>query len=255
MPREAVRNPATEAKSNKNNTAIEKPPTPLPPENHKTTNDGKNTQPKEHATNSTNNIVTIGQNGSTKDIWDRLAIVATLIVAALTVALAYIAWIQAQAAMKSAQAVINTERPWFAVIIEPIKTDQWIFHIKVVNKGRTPGILNDMFSETIFHEQPDNLPLPPNYKTPCFGPNDSFFQPDRECVEQYEFSPVRMIDEHRKSPNHSQTSLLIIYGKVTYADTFNRRITHETRWCYFWDECRSDWSRCGPKDYSGHSDH
>jgi hypothetical protein len=81
----------------------------------------------------------------------------------------------ADAAKLNAQALINTERPWFVVTVEHSMGHPGFYNLKITNKGRTPGILEEIFVEKCFIENPSNLPSPPSYSSGCIGPNDNLF--------------------------------------------------------------------------------
>jgi hypothetical protein len=200
-----------------------------------------------------------------KDRWDKAYIVLTGALVLVGIFTFGAIWYQAfktrdaaKASLLNVQHLVNCERPWFSVSFHWSHRD-WCSHLLVINKGRTPGILQEMFAEPVFCERPDNLKVPPVYSEPCVGPDDTFFAPGDDYEEPYAYIPSRMVEGHRKDPNSSQTDLLVVYGKVTYTDTLSDRIhdgvIHETRWCYFWDGKRSKWVRCGPKEYSGHRDY
>jgi hypothetical protein len=69
----------------------------------------------------------------------------------------------ADAALLNAQAVINAERPWIVVTVErKAETDTFIFKGK--NLGRTPAAIMSDWTEHRFADDPENLPVPPQYK-------------------------------------------------------------------------------------------
>lgn len=170
--------------------------------------------------------------------------------------------VAADAAKLNAQALINAERPWFVVEIEHWTDNPEYYRIKVTNRGRTPGILEEVFVEKCFIQNPSDLPLPPSYSNGCIGPDDNFFGPGRDpYIIAPPFNPTMELKDWRDSPNNSQTVLRVAYGKMTYRDTLSgnesSEIIHETRWCYYWLENgnQAKWVRCGPRDYTGHRDY
>lgn len=165
---------------------------------------------------------------------------------------------QADAALLNAKALIASERPWFVSSVEIDDKELGLWKVRIVNKGRTPGHLNAMFSEHTFVDIPDNLPIPPKYESFCYVPDTRFFATgesftDRERIPG--FKPDFFIENERKN----QTDTLVIYGRVIYSDTFMwgspDEIIHETRWCYFYQP--PPYNRfvpCGPKEYNGYRD-
>jgi hypothetical protein len=165
----------------------------------------------------------------------------------------------AKASLMNVQALIKSERPWFIATFEPSAEDSTVYRLRIMNKGNTPGILEEMFAETTFAERPDTLPVPPTFSNPCIAPNDSLFSRNDFYVVPYDYKPSMMLSQHLSNANHRPTDLLVVYGKLTYADIFpendSGRIVHETRWCFFWFEKERRRVRCGPREYSGHRDY
>jgi hypothetical protein len=165
----------------------------------------------------------------------------------------------AKAALKNVEALIKSERPWFVATVEPSAENPTTYRLRIENKGKTPGILNEMFAESTFAERPDSLPLPPTYRSPCIAPNDNLFSQNDSYVVPYDYKPSAMVGQWLSSANHSPTDSLVIYGKLTYTDSFpeteSGQTMHETRWCFFWFEKQRRWVRCGPREYSGHRDY
>jgi hypothetical protein len=167
--------------------------------------------------------------------------------------------IAADAALLNAQAVINAERPWFVVTIELHMGYPGFYNIKITNKGRTPGILEEVFVETYFIENPSDLPSPPLYSNGCIGPNDNLFVTGDSYTIPPHFNASLEIEERRKSPNNNPTDLRIAYGKLTYSDRLigdkSSEIIHETRWCFYWFQAEKRWVRCGSDEYMRHNDY
>lgn len=184
---------------------------------------------------------------------------ATLAIAVYAVKQTNATKIAAEAAKLNAQALINSERPWFVPIVEQSMEDSALYHIKITNKGRTPGILGDVYAEHIFVDSIQRLPSPPIYKTGCFGPNDNFFVNGDSWLIPPGYPPDRMLEVYRTDINHSQVDFLVIYGKLDYRDTLAEGIPnemiHETRWCYYWNQGETRWVRCGSDEYTGHRDY
>ncbi|MGA2148103.1 MAG: hypothetical protein ABSH49_24405 [Bryobacteraceae bacterium] len=165
--------------------------------------------------------------------------------------------IAANAAMLNAQAVIDAERPWFVAAVERSGENPGLYRIRITNRGRSPAQLYEIFAEHALVDRPENLPVPPRYQSLCLLPDSRFFASgdsftDREHLEG--FNPEFMIEHESKS----QFDFLIVYGKVTYKDTFTggraNEVIHETRWCYAYQAPQQRFVPCGPDEYNGYRD-
>jgi hypothetical protein len=163
----------------------------------------------------------------------------------------------ANAALLSAKAVLASERPWFVTSVVQDDDNPILWKIRIMNRGRTPGHMNVMFSEHIFVNNADNLPIPPRYESGCYIPDTRFLATgdsftDRERIPG--FNPDFAMEHERKN----QIDLLVIYGRVTYSDTFTwgtpEEIIHETRWCYLYLSDPSGFVPFGPYAYNGYRD-
>ena len=166
----------------------------------------------------------------------------------------------ARAALLSAQAVIDAERPWFVVSIEKSKPSFNFWRIRITNKGRTPGQLVELFEDRIFVDTPESLPLPPKYSSPTYAPDTSFFANGesftiRETYDDDGFLPKDIWEQQSKT----KLDFLVVYGKVSYKDTFTggrgNEILHETRFCYLWQGPQECFVPCGPAEYNGYRDY
>ena len=64
----------------------------------------------------------------------------------------------AKGAFLNAQAVINAERPWIVVIVEPVVGPMGGFNVNIKNKGRTPAIIRGHYMGCAAVENIDKLP-------------------------------------------------------------------------------------------------
>ncbi len=217
----------TENNQEKNSAPKNPPAPPSQVIHHQTHQNETETKPQANTAETPGDVITVNQDSPKKDWWDRAGILGGLFVAVMTFGLAILARSQAiaaksaaDAALLNAQAVINAERPWFVITIEgnpSWKADESrpLYNTRFTNKGRTPGVLNEMFQDYIFVESPNRLPSPPVYSTPCIGPNDTVFANGESYTITPAYAPNFMTEEWVKDTAHSPVDTLIVYGKLT----------------------------------------
>jgi hypothetical protein len=191
----------------------------------------------------------------------------------------------AQAALLSAQAVIDAERAWLTVsITDKLKplTDSpknraenerrqlsrllgedneagKIYFVSLRNQGRTPArILRGDFTHR-FVKTPDELPVPVSYSGPIILPDPTFIVSKEAFQIRPGINPYSILDEAKKKVAVGfSIEFLIFYGRIIYEDVFasgdGKKGVHETRWCfaYFLDG-RRHFVACGPAEYNGHT--
>ena len=164
----------------------------------------------------------------------------------------------AEAALLSAQAVINAERPWMTITIEPHPTLEGSYFYKITNKGRTPATIVEAYREIEYvAPTPDSLPIPPHYSSPMYVPPDNLRVTGEAWDDHPQFKPEGMdMQNVRRSGDHSQVGgmgSLCFYGQITYTDAFPDRngkpTSHYTRWCYVYDVFQKRFSPSGPREY------
>jgi hypothetical protein len=142
----------------------------------------------------------------------------------------------ANAALLNAQAVINAERPWLLVLIEPNSGPMGGFTIHVKNKGRTPAVATAVHMGCVAVEGTSALP-----KVPSYGPGRLL--QDRIVVADDAAWVIwfdrRMLmgflgaDFDRALAKKLQ---IFVFVAVFYRDLLNpsASLPHETRWvCLF----------------------
>lgn len=165
--------------------------------------------------------------------------------------------IAANAAQSSAQAVINSERPWIDVRVQPHPTIVGNYIFRAANTGRTPAVFRSGQAAYIFRSSPSSLPVPPLYDDYPFPiPNNSFLVHGEE-FEIYPHpgvSPESIIESRLKQGTLKADDVLIFYGRIIYDDVFEidkpGYIPHETRWCYACLENGRRFVRVGPDGYN-----
>ncbi|HEV3219608.1 MAG TPA: hypothetical protein VGZ48_07535 [Candidatus Acidoferrales bacterium] len=164
---------------------------------------------------------------------------------------------QVEAARLSAQAVINSERPWLIVNVNVDK--EKLFRFGCLNQGRTPAKIVSISAKTDFVESLDALPVPPDYISPVE-------MPDLDLIVRRDSFPIgKGIDPDSVIKNAGKNSVvgdsrefLIYYGNVIYRDTLypdsSPEGLHETRWCFVYQpNGETKFVRSGPKEYNGYT--
>jgi len=159
----------------------------------------------------------------------------------------------AEAARLSAQAVINSERPWITVTVDrdPEVTNRFFY--RITNKGRTPASVISAFSERRIVELPDNLPIPPTYSSPMYSPVDDLIVADGVWIDHPGFSAEAVIGHPQGARKmfESSAKFICFYGQITYRDSLGNGdfSEHYTRWCFAYDVFRKTMVASGPHEY------
>jgi hypothetical protein len=136
----------------------------------------------------------------------------------------------AKAALLSAQAVINAERPWLLVVIESVKGPMGGFNIFVKNKGRTPAMIVASHIGCVRVEDISHLPTEAPYGVGSMVQDLIVVPDERPLIRWFDGKHIKqMLGDVRLAYWEGRT---FIFGKVIYrdlADPTPDRI-HETRW-------------------------
>lgn len=161
----------------------------------------------------------------------------------------------ASAALLSARALINTERPWLVVTWASDKEIDGLFRFGCRNHGHTPGKVLSVSAAVCFVKRPSELEIPPDYSSPAAPPDlniivrkDSFSIAHGVNAEKY------ILDNRKKAQVDSSEEFLVYYGNVVYRDTLYPDLSpeglHETRWCFFYRPYEARFVRGGPDEYN-----
>ncbi|HWA93672.1 MAG TPA: hypothetical protein VG844_03655 [Terracidiphilus sp.] len=168
----------------------------------------------------------------------------------------------AAAALLRTQAVVEAERPWIVVTVEPFLTVENSFKVVAQNRGRTPAQLISTVDQIRVAVDESNLPDQPefseeelnNLESPMILlPGESVgirpFSRDEVntiCKTREEFERIELWEEK-----------IFLYGKVTYRELINspNSVDHETIWCcrYIHGESKSALVITGPPAYNHHT--
>jgi hypothetical protein len=177
----------------------------------------------------------------------------------LTAAAAYES---SQAAMWNAQAVINSERPWLLITVEPSLTAENRFTVKCKNRGRTPARIVASTDEIRIAVDESHLPKTPEYgdKEPSAPLDPIILLPGESTgLKQFSRDDVKGIcgSEEKFKQIETWEERIFIYGKVIYRDLIAppEKQTHETNWCCWFIHGRqkSGLVIAGPPEYNVHT--
>jgi hypothetical protein len=168
----------------------------------------------------------------------------------------------AQAALAQTQALVNSERPWVVVTIEPLRTKENTFRVMATNRGRTPAKIIGKINGVAIAADAKDLPQSPDYENPESNARpESMILLSGETAGILTFSrdEVRAIcktGEVFKQIELWQESIFV-YGRVAYMDLIappDQQI-HQTDWCcrYIHGEKNSALVIAGPQEYNKHT--
>jgi hypothetical protein len=144
------------------------------------------------------------------------------------------AGVAAEAAKLNAQAVINSERPWFLVSIQAVKEKPGTFSVQCFNAGRTPGTIES--GECCVSKHPATfVPQEKSILT------DPFILPQRNLIVTRDSFQIREIkpDSLISPEDHEgiEPKFLFVYGQIRYWGILGDKPgapLHGTWWCYIY---------------------
>jgi hypothetical protein len=170
--------------------------------------------------------------------------------------------VSAQAALLNAQAIIDAERPWLLISVEPSLGQENSFIVMVTNRGRSPASIAGTSEQFRIAVDETHLPASPEYAnaqpTPPLLPiillpgetsGIKTFSRDEArgvCQSDEQFKKIEGWDEK-----------IYLFGKITYRDLIAPpdKQTHETNWCcwYIHGRQKSGLVIAGPQGYNSHT--
>lgn len=168
----------------------------------------------------------------------------------------------AQAALLHAQAIINAERPWLLLGVEPTLGVENSFNVTATNRGRSPAVITSRPDQILFAIDEAHLPPTPVLKHAEHG---APFVPI--IVLPGEFTTIKTINresvkelcgsEEKFKSIEAWDERLFLCGKVIYNDLIAPagKQTHETNWCcwYIHGRQKSGLAIAGPPEYHSHT--
>ncbi|MGD0902551.1 MAG: hypothetical protein ABR924_06375 [Terracidiphilus sp.] len=168
--------------------------------------------------------------------------------------------VSAQAALMNVQAMVDSERPWLLITVEPSLRVENSFTIMATNRGRTPATIVATAERVKIVIDETQLPTPPEYGEPGAPrapivllpgestPVKSFSREEGKGICETEESFKRVANWEEKA---------FIYGKIIYRDLIapSDKQLHETAWCcwYIHGRNKSGLVIAGPPSYNSHT--
>jgi hypothetical protein len=168
----------------------------------------------------------------------------------------------AQAALLNAQAIVNSERPWILVAVEPSLGIENSFRLTATNRGRSPGTIVANLDQIKIAVDEASLPATPEYK---IGEPSAPFVPiilipgEFTVIKTFSRDGVRGLCASEESFQRIENweEKVFIYGKITYKDLIAPpgKELHETSWCFWYihGSKKSGLVIAGPPDYNAHT--
>ena len=168
----------------------------------------------------------------------------------------------AQAALLHAQAIINSERPWILIAVEPSPGVENSFRLTATNRGRSPGTIVASLDRMKIAADEASLPATPEYKA---GEPDAPFVPiilipgEFTVIKTFSRDDARTLcaSEEAFQRIENWEEKIFIYGKITYKDLISPpgKEPHQTSWCcwYIHGSKKSGLVIAGPPDYNAHT--
>jgi hypothetical protein len=168
----------------------------------------------------------------------------------------------AEAALLNAQAIIDAERPWLLVTVEPSPSMEDGFTVTATNRGRSPARIAATAERIRTVADEAKLPRTPEYDNREPAPPmvpiillpgestglKSFSREDAKglCESDEQFARIESWEEK-----------IYLHGKVIYRDLIAppSRQTHQTDWCcwYIHGRQKSGLVIAGPPEYNLHT--
>ena len=170
--------------------------------------------------------------------------------------------VSAQAALLNAQAIIDSERPWLLVSVEPTLGAENSFIVMVTNRGRTPASIvatseqvriaideSHLPNSPVYDKEEPSAPLVPIILLPGESSGIKPFRREEArgvCDSEERFKHVENWDEK-----------IFLYGRIVYRNLIAPadQQMHETSWCcwYIHGRQKSGLVIAGPTGYNLHT--
>lgn len=168
----------------------------------------------------------------------------------------------ARAALLHAQAIIDSERPWLLITVEPSLHIENSFNVMATNRGRTPATIVATSEQVKIAIDERRLPTVPEYRK---QDADAPIMPivllpgESTPIMPFRRDDLKGVCESeemlKKVENWEQK--VFLYGKVIYRDLIApiENQLHETTWCcwYIHGRQKSGLVKAGPPSYNVHT--
>lgn len=168
----------------------------------------------------------------------------------------------ASAALAQSQALVDSERPWIVVSVEPFLTMENSFKVMATNRGRTPAKIVSTVDQVEVAIDETHLAETPEFESFESGalPNPIILLAGESVgIRPFRREDVRSIceDDAQFERIELWQEKVFLFGRVTYMDLLSGpgKKVHETDWCcwYVHGEKESALLVAGPPEYNRHS--
>jgi hypothetical protein len=142
------------------------------------------------------------------------------------------------AALMIAQAILNAERAWILISVEPSPSAENRFTVMATNRGRTPAKIIDTAERTRLAIDEEHLPSTPEYTDEKrVGPYTPIIllPGESKAIKPFSREDVRGLCDSEERYRRIETweEKIFLYGKVIYKDLTAPADSqaHETNWC------------------------
>jgi hypothetical protein len=167
----------------------------------------------------------------------------------------------AQAALLNARAIVDSERPWILITVEPSRSIENSFTVMASNRGRAPAkiIASEKLTRIAVDEK--HLLGSPEYKNvEGARPAPIILLPGESTpIQPFCRDDVRGLCDSEERYRRIETweEKVFLFGKVSYRDLISPADgeVHETNWCcwYIHGRHNSGLIMAGASDYSTHT--
>jgi len=166
----------------------------------------------------------------------------------------------AEAALLNAKAIVDAERPWLLITVEPSLRVENSFTVMATNRGRTPATIVATAERIKIVVDETHLPTPPEYGEPAAPRVPIILLPgEATAIKSFcreEGKGICETEERFKRVANWEEKAFI-YGKIVYKDLIapRDRQLHETAWCcwYIHGRQKSGLVIAGPPEYNLHT--
>ena len=168
----------------------------------------------------------------------------------------------ASAALAQSQSLVDSERPWIVVSVEPFLTMENSFKVVATNRGRTPAKIVSTVDQVEVAIDETHLAETPEFESVESGalPNPIILLPGESVgIRPFRREDVRSVceDDAQFERIELWQEKVFLFGRVTYMDLLSTpaKQRHETDWCcwYVHGEKESALLVAGPPEYNRHS--
>lgn len=168
----------------------------------------------------------------------------------------------AQAALIQTQSLLDSERPWIVVRVEPSLTKENSFRLMATNRGRSPAKIVSLMDQVHIAVDETNLPATPEFEgaKSAARPEPIVLLPSESvAIKTFSRDDVRSICKTNEVFERIELweKNIFLYGRVIYRDMIatTDKPAHETAWCYWYihGDKKSALTIAGTPEYNKHS--